>query len=131
MSSTKLEDILTEIAKLQKLEKSMLRQKAYYEKNIKSGFPIGRPRKGEIRPVTVSGIKSIRRRQANPELIREQNRLWAIKYRAEHPEKYKLNQQNYRKRKKLWDTLHQPNTVTEQILDLQDEVKDLSPAFIA
>ena len=72
-------------------------------KYVPTGYPTGRPRRGEVRPLTAK-MKALRAwRAANREHVLEQNREHQRKWRANNPERYAEIQRNVRLRKKQWD----------------------------
>ncbi len=70
---------------------------------VPTGYPRGRPRKGEIRPLSKPAKWQRKWRAENPELARKKSRVESAKWRAENPERYAMHQRNYLLRKKGWE----------------------------
>lgn len=85
-----------------------------YEKR-RSGFPRGRPRKGEIRPPSIGAISQAKYRADNPELAAERNRIAQAKWQSENPEKRREKGKAYRARCAAWAALKSVNKVEKQI----------------
>lgn len=75
--------------------------KKRYEK-IKTGFPPGRPRKGELRPVSVGALKCQAWRMKNLEYYREKNRMYQRIWRSNNLERSREIKRNSDKRKRAW-----------------------------
>lgn len=75
----------------------------------KTGFPVGRPRKGELRPITES-MK--RKREYYAKRAKDPLFLAALaakqaKWRAAHPLRNAEIAENGRRRQKIWNTIHE------------------------
>lgn len=68
-----------------------------------TGYPTGRPRKGEIRPETKQGKACREWRERNREKNLEMQRMYNQKFREEQPERWAEIQRGVRLRKKGWD----------------------------
>lgn len=69
-----------------------------------TGFPPGRPRKGELRPLTINGVYQAKYREKmrqDPKWLLHQA-LYQQLRRLEYPESYKKIAKNYRIRSKIW-----------------------------
>ena len=84
----------------------------------KTGFPLGRPRKGEIRPPTPGGIYQAalraKRKAEDPEyyvIQADYQRLWVL---ANH-EARKKQSRAYYARKKLWDKANRDGGITVEL----------------
>ena len=73
-------------------ECTRLAMKAYRDKHMKTGFPRGRPRKGEVRPPSPNAIRTAEYRKArlanDPEFRKTLN-AYNKKWREENPERWK------------------------------------------
>lgn len=85
-----------------------------YEKR-RSGFPLGRPRKGEIRPPSIGAIEQAKYRADNPVLAAERNRIAQAKWYSENREKKREASKACRARKKGWNSLKAVKKVENQI----------------
>lgn len=68
-----------------------------------TGYPIGRPRKGEVRPLTARMIARRQWYQDNIEREQERQRLANEKFREEQPERWAEIQRGVRIRAKQWN----------------------------
>lgn len=104
--------------KREELENELARKKELgrirFDK-IRSGYPLGRPRKGEVRPPSIGGIAQAKYRADNPDLSAERNRIAQSKWYAENSEKRLVQAKAYRLRKKGWDKLKSIEKVEKQI----------------
>ena len=85
-----------------------------YEKR-RSGFPRGRPRKGEVRPPNISAISQAKYRADNPTLSAERNLEAQTKWREANLEKARAQKRAAYRRKKGWDSLKSLEKVEKQI----------------
>lgn len=67
-----------------------------------TGYKPGRPRKGEIRPVTKTGLQSAKWRANNYERALELGRISSVMFRLENYEREREICRNYRIRRKAW-----------------------------
>ena len=81
----------------------------------RSGFPLGRPRRGEVRPPSIGAIAQAKYRAENPELSAERNRIAQAKWQAANPEKRREKGKAYRARKAAWNSLKSIDKVEKQI----------------
>lgn len=88
---------LIELVRNDELKKQL--RKLQYQA-IRSGYPRGRPRRGEIRPPSIGAIAQAKYRADNPEKARERTRIAVAKFTAENPERKKEQSKAYRIRKK-------------------------------
>jgi hypothetical protein len=69
----------------------------------KTGFPRGRPRKGELRPASPNAENQARWRAKNAEYYRVINRNYQSEWVAANPERAREIKRNTYLRKKLWE----------------------------
>jgi hypothetical protein len=87
-----------------------------------TGFPRGRPRKGEIRPVTPGGLASAKWREENYELYLKRNREYSVKWRAKNPERAREIGQSYRNRARLWKNDVVAHAIADHVARLNMEL---------
>ena len=98
-----------------------------YEKR-RSGFPRGRPRKGEVRPPNISAISQAKYRADNPTLSAERNLEAQTKWREANLEKARAQKRAAYRRKKGWDSLKSLEKVEKQIAKAR-KTADKGPPF--
>lgn len=89
-----------------------------YEKR-RSGFPMGRPRKGEVRPPSIGAISQAKYRADNPALSAERNLDAQTKWREANLERARAQKRAAYRRKKAWNTLISLEKVEKQIAKAQ------------
>ena len=100
---------------------------AAYDKR-RSGFPVGRPRRGEVRPPSIGAIAQAKYRAENPELSAERNRIAQAKWQAANPEKRREATKAYRTRRDAWASLKSAEKVEKQIAKAR-KTADKGPPF--
>jgi hypothetical protein len=68
-----------------------------------TGYPRGRPRKGELRPTSPAAVKLAEWRERNYDHWIEMNREYQREWRAKNPERSKEISRGTRIRKKKWE----------------------------
>jgi hypothetical protein len=68
-----------------------------------TGYPRGRPRKGELRPTSPAAVKLAEWRERNYDHWIETNREYQREWRAKNPERSKEIDRNAQIRKKKWE----------------------------
>lgn len=90
----------------------------YYELNIKTGFPLGRARIGEIRPTTVASIANADRREqelAKDEAgFRAKEAAASAKYAKKNPKQRKRTQKGVKLRAKRRKEIAERTTFTDK-----------------
>lgn len=82
---------------------------------VPTGFPLGRPRKDEIRPDTQKSIAAKKYREENADWLPAYNTERSQAWRANHPERATMHDRNAYARKKAyasWTKKHVLITVT-------------------
>jgi hypothetical protein len=99
-----------------------------YEKR-RSGFPPGRPRKGEVRPPSIGAISQAKYRADNPVLSAERNLEAQTKWRESNLERARAQKRAAYKRKKSWSTLISLEKVEKQIAKAQRNADKGDPRY--
>lgn len=98
-----------------------------YEKR-RSGFPRGRPRKGEVRPPSIGAIEQAKYRADNPELSAVRNLEAQTKWREANLKKARAQKRSAYKREKAWASMKLVNKVENQIAQAR-KTADKGPPF--
>jgi hypothetical protein len=80
----------------------------------KTGYPRGRPRKGELRPVSKNAARCQLWRQEHLDHWREKNREYQANWRAANLERSNEIARNTYHRKKAWDKIPDAKILVEK-----------------